>query len=173
MMGGNLWVEIDQVSKDSSSSENIAASLEASLSYMTASGTLSLGNRSFKRSLFSCLIAKLVSIFIVLFVLAGSIKASYSQEKKDSFSESSSRVRFVANGGDPISAKLVTEVGDRGSDSDGFVENLNTWLTTIKEKPQIAKFALQPVFDVGAVAQILLFCSCSAEPSKHLTFHFI
>jgi hypothetical protein len=40
LMGGNLWVEIDQVSRETSSSEDIAASLEASLSYMTASGII-------------------------------------------------------------------------------------------------------------------------------------
>jgi hypothetical protein len=101
----------------------------------------------------------------------------YSQDKKKTFSESSSRVRFVANGGDPTAAQMVTEVGDRGSNLEGFVESFNKWLTTIKDKPQIAKFTLRPVFDVGfaVILRLLvhkLFLTSGIVPSL-LPLHLI
>jgi hypothetical protein len=86
---------------------------------------------------------------------SGSVKASYQTNERSFMENSTARLRFQANGGDPTAANIIASYGDRGSDSNDFVTSLSVWLSTVAEKPQIADFKLRPVFDVSSLINLL------------------
>jgi hypothetical protein len=148
VMGGNLWVESEQVVSDESSSKEISVSMELSLSYMTASG----GPKLPICVIFFFFCRHYYPAYTEFHHLSGKIKASYDTKQKERLQKTSSKIRFVANGGGPLAARMVTEMGDRGGDSPDFSRYFELWLDTIVPKPQIAKFTLRPIYDVSGAA---------------------
>jgi hypothetical protein len=146
-VGGNLWVEMTETVTDDSNSEEVAASLEAAVTYQCASGEL-----FFVLALpFPICRSLLVTNLKSRFLFSGSVKASYQGKTRTQVQENKSSINFIANGGSPETAKMIAELGDKGSNSGGFAEALDTWLGTIDAKPQISDFLLRPLFEVSLI----------------------
>jgi hypothetical protein len=80
---------------------------------------------------------------------SGSVKASFQTNERSFMENSTAKLSFRAEGGDPAAARIISAYGDRGADSPDFADSLREWLTTVSKKPNIANFKLRPVFDVS------------------------